>query len=309
MLTELFSNLASTIVVSGGMTAPDSGTTETLTVREANGVFPVVRQGHAQFHFKDRNPDYGEEIFACIATDGPNWTVIRGAENTRPIAHERKFTIRQVITSEFLQRLGDGSTTELVNAVTVCGADNTGVIPADSALAAAAALGPTYLSSGVYLLTKPLNLLPGSTIISFGNVTLKAERNFMGDGLIELIDGVGVTRIENISLDGSQLGAGSDVYGIYAETRELEAELRNVRIRQFSNSGMIASGTGWVLDRVSSNRNFGSGFELRVTDTFQLGCRAIGNSRYGFVGVWTGCRLACIASENRLGDVLLPTAG
>jgi hypothetical protein len=304
MLTELFvSNLASTRVVHGGMNAPNSGTVETLTVTEADGIFPVVHRGREQFHFKDRNPERSEEIFCCIETNGANWTVIRGAENTRPVPHAIKFDVRQVITSGFLQRLGDGSTTELVNAVTVCGADPTGTIDSSSALADALSLGPVYVPSGVYLLNQPLNILPGSVMLSFGNVVLRPDSEFQGDAAIELVDGTDRTRIENITLDGSALGAGTDVYGIYAETRDLEGELRRIRVTGFPNSGIIVSGSSWTLDHVSCVHNFGSGFELNTEASLFLGCRALGNARYGFTGVYDKeLFLACLAKDNRLGD-------
>lgn len=303
MRTELIvSNLASTIVTHGGMGAPESGTIETLTVAEANGIFPIVHRDAEQFHFKDRDPACSEEIFRCIETNEERWIVIRGAEGTRTVSHARKFSIRQTITAEFLQRLGGGSTTEIVNAVTVCGADNTGETATSTALTNALSEGPTFLPSGVYRLDSQLNLLPGSVLISFGNAILYPDSSFSGDAVIELIDGEIPSRVENIRLDGSDLGAGTDVYGIFAETRKLEAELRNIRISGFPNSGVIASGTSWSFDRVYCDRNFGSGFELNLTASLMIGCRASGNSRYGYVGSYRDQQLGCYAFNNRITD-------
>src|SRR5882724_5853689 len=173
MLTELFAaNLARTTVVSGGMSSPNSGAIETLTVEEADGVFPVIREGVEQLHFKDRNPKHGEEIFCCIATDGNHWQVIRGAEGTVPVHHDRRFTIRQVLTAEFLQRLGMGSTTELCNAVTGFGADPTGQTLSGTAISQALDSGPVYLPTGIYSIQLPINMLPGQSIISFGNAVI-----------------------------------------------------------------------------------------------------------------------------------------
>ncbi|HEV2174261.1 MAG TPA: hypothetical protein VGR71_11875 [Nitrospira sp.] len=303
MLIEQFvANLASTTVISGGMGTPASGEIETLTVREANEIFPVVRLGVSQFHFKDRDPEYGEEIFACIATDGNNWTVIRGAENTRPVAHARKFTIRQVITSEFLRSLGGGSTTELVNAVTVCGADSTGETLSGVAISRALDSGPVYLPSGIYRIQTPINMLSGQVMLSFGNAVIRPTSDFTGDSALELVDGNGAIRLENVSLDGSELGAGTDIYGVFAETRRVEAELRNVRISAFPNSGIIASGNGWMVDRVTCMRNHGSGFELNINESLLFGCRAVGNARYGFTGAYQNQLISCLARDNKLGD-------
>src|SRR5690348_664453 len=100
MLTELLiSNLASTKVIHGAMDAPMSGVEQTITVEEADGIFPVVRRDEAQFHFKDRNPECNEELFRCVETDGKHWTVIRGAEDTLTVPHAMKFSIRQVLTA------------------------------------------------------------------------------------------------------------------------------------------------------------------------------------------------------------------
>src|SRR5690348_10281362 len=98
MLTELLvRNLASTKVIHGAMDAPPPGTEQTITVEESDGSFPVVRRGEAQFHFKDRDPDRSEELFRCIETNGNHWTVIRGAEDTVPVSHAIKFSIRQIL--------------------------------------------------------------------------------------------------------------------------------------------------------------------------------------------------------------------
>lgn len=303
MLTELIvRNLASTKVIHGAMDAPMSGVEQTLTVEESDGIFPVVRRGEAQFHFKDRDPARGVEIFRCIETNDTHWSVIRGAEDTPTTSHDMKFTIRQVITSEFFQRLGAGSTTELVNAVTVYGADPSGHEVSDEAISQSLDSGPVYLPSGTYTIKLPLNLLPGQVIISFGNVVIKPTRDFTGDSVIEFIDGPGMTRLENVTLDGSALPAGSDVYGVFAETKQLEGELRSVRITGFPNSGLIAAGTGWMLDRVTCRRNYGSGFELIMSNTLLLGCRSIENARYGFVGANPDQLVGCISTGNRLGD-------
>lgn len=304
MLTELFvSNLASTTVIAGGMSSNATpGTIETLTVEESDGIFPVVRPGYEQFHFKDRNPASGSEIFSCIGTNENRWTVIRGAEKTYPVTHGRKFTIRQVITSEFLSRLGAGSTTELGNLVTGFSADPTGETLADEAFAEALDSGPVYLPSGLYRIRNPINLVPGSVIISFGNAVIKPVPDFGGDCAVELVDGNGQIRLDNVTLDGSDVGAGTSVYGIFGETRKLDAEVRNVRISGFPNSGMILSGSSLMLDRVNCSHNFGSGFELNISDSLMIGCRAMGNSRYGFIGDYREQQFGCVARDNALGD-------
>lgn len=305
MLTELFvRNLASTVVVTGGMSAVSSDTVETLTVEESDGIFPVVREGHEQFHFKDQNPKHGEEIFSCVATNGNHWKVIRGAEGSTPVQHDRRFAIRQVITSEFLQRLGDGSTTELCNLVTGFNADPTGRTLVDDAFEEALESGPVYLPTGRYRISRPINIHPGQVLMSFGHPIIKPIASFGGDAAIELLDGSGSTRLENVELDGSDLGAGTDIYGIFAETRMLDAEVRHVRITGFSNSGMILSGRSVMLDRVNCSGNFGSGFELNLEDSVMFACRSIDNKRYGFVGSYQIANMiGCVSRNNKLGNL------
>lgn len=303
MLTELIvSNLASTKVIHGAMDAPASGVEQTITVEESYGLFPQVRRGEAQFHFKDRDPTRNAELFRCVETDGKHWSVIRGADDTPTLPHDIKFMIRQVLPAVFFQRLGAGSTTELVNAVSVFGADPSGEELSAVAISRALDSGPVYLPTGTYAIQHPINLLPGQVLISFGNVVIKPTRDFTGESAIEFVDGPGTTRLENVTLDGSALPAGTDVYGIFAETKRLEGELRSIRVTGFSNSGVIASGDGWMLDRVSCIRNHGSGFELMMPNTLLLGCRAVENARYGFIGGNPDQLIGCISKGNKLGD-------
>lgn len=304
MLTELFAvNLASTVVENGATTRPASGTVEMLTVHESDGAFPAVRSGADQFHFKDRNPECASEILACIATDGNRWTVVRGAEGSQPVAHARRFYIRQVITKEFLQRLGDGSTPDLTNAVTVYGADRTGELDASDAIMRALDDVVAYLPTGLYRIAKPINVLPGKVLLSFGQAMLLPDRDFQGDAAIELVDGIAQTRIENIILTGRELGAGRDVYGIYAKTTQLSATLSGLQISGFPASGMIASGIDWHVNRVTSRNNFGSGFELNMTDSLFVGCRALQNAKYGFVGYTPEQFIGCYSRDNGMRDV------
>ncbi len=297
MLTELFvANLASTIVTAGGMTVPSPGTTETFIVSESDGSFPIVRHGQEQFHFKDSDPDYGSEIMCCIETDENRWLVVRGAEGSTPIAHTRKFHVRGVITSEFLSRLGDGSTTELVNASTVFGADRTGEADASDSLMSALAAGPVYLPSGTYRLAKPLAILPGDVLFSFGRVVIRPDSSLTGLAAIEIADSVEPIRLENFTLNGSLLGAGTSLTGIFARLSN-SLELRNIRIFGFPGNGLVGSGSDWMIDRVQCRSNFGNGFVLELADSLLFGCRAIGNRECGF-DVGDTPLISCYARNN-----------
>jgi hypothetical protein len=102
MATELFAaNQATTTVTSGGTDAPASGTQETWTVA-SSAMFGAAATGVSQFHVADAAPGYGAETIEVANVSGETWTVIRGAENTTPVAHIGGFTVYQVTTAGFL---------------------------------------------------------------------------------------------------------------------------------------------------------------------------------------------------------------
>ena len=104
MATEVFANVPSTTVTSGGTGAPSGGTVETWTVA-SSAEFAAIGSGLTQqFHVGD--PEATSEIILVTAITGTTWTVTRGAESTTPVTHAAGFTIEQVITAGFLNGLG-----------------------------------------------------------------------------------------------------------------------------------------------------------------------------------------------------------
>lgn len=101
---EVFANLATTTVSSGGTSAPLAGTIETWTVASASG-WPVAIINAAQFHIADTAAGYQSEMITVLATSGTTWTVLRGAEATTPLAHLAGFTITGVTTAGALAAL------------------------------------------------------------------------------------------------------------------------------------------------------------------------------------------------------------
>lgn len=102
MATELFANLPSTTVSSGGTDAPSGGTSESWTVASSTS-FPAAVTGASQFHICD--PAQPSEIMAVTNVSGSTWTVTRGAESTTPVTHSAGFTVKQVVTAGFLSGL------------------------------------------------------------------------------------------------------------------------------------------------------------------------------------------------------------
>jgi hypothetical protein len=113
---ELFTNQASTIVSSGGTTAPSPGTTETWTVMSSSS-FPAITTGQ-QFHVADpATAVSAAELVAVTAVSGATWTVTRGAESTTPVAHTAGFTVQQVICAGFLNGVPQVSGASLASAL------------------------------------------------------------------------------------------------------------------------------------------------------------------------------------------------
>ncbi len=101
---EVFADLPSTTVTSGGTDAPAQGTAETWTVA-SSASFPTVLTGATQFHIADTAPAASTEIIAVTAISGVSWTVTRGADGTTPVAHTAGFTVVQVVTAGVLTAL------------------------------------------------------------------------------------------------------------------------------------------------------------------------------------------------------------
>jgi hypothetical protein len=102
LAVEVFANIPSTTVSSGGTDAPASGTQQTWTVASSTG-FPAASSSATpptQFHIADIA--LNSEIILVINVSGTTWTVIRGNEGTTPVSHGAGFTVFQVTTAGWL---------------------------------------------------------------------------------------------------------------------------------------------------------------------------------------------------------------
>jgi hypothetical protein len=108
---DTLTNQGSGTVTSGGTTAPTSGTTETWTVT-ANNAFPVVSVA-AGTVFRVIDPALMSEVIMVTVCPGgtgagQSWTVTRGAESTVPVSHAANFTVSEIVTATFLNKLVQG---------------------------------------------------------------------------------------------------------------------------------------------------------------------------------------------------------
>jgi hypothetical protein len=189
---EVFGNLPSAVVTSGGTTAPVSGTTETWTVL-SSAAFPAVSASAlpaTQVHVADIA--LNAELITVTNISGTTWTVTRGAEGTVPVPHSLPFTACQVTSAGVLTafQAAYGHAPDWLNVVTMYGADPSGT--ADSSAAIQAAItsaqaygGTVYFPAGTYYsastplsVTAPMRLtgtsgsvlrFAGSGGINFGN--------------------------------------------------------------------------------------------------------------------------------------------
>ena len=120
LAVEVFANVPSTTVTSGGTTAPSPGTVETWTVA-SSATFPGVSNSATppqQIHIAD--VALNSEMILVTNISGTTWTVTRGVEGTTPVAHGAGFTIYQVVSaavySGFLQLVG-GTVTGAFNVI------------------------------------------------------------------------------------------------------------------------------------------------------------------------------------------------
>lgn len=167
---EAFANNAVATVVTGGTTAPSSGTSETWSSVNVTGAFPAA-SGSQQFRFIDVSQP-SEKMLATATPggtgSGQSWTVTRGIDGTTPVAHTAGFSIVQSVTAGSLVELRDR--VPYYNVVTMFGADPTGVTDStqaiQNAINAGAAAGKTtgapsgtvYFPPGTYLVSSTLVL-------------------------------------------------------------------------------------------------------------------------------------------------------
>lgn len=166
---EAFANNAAATVVTGGTTAPSSGTVETWSSVNVTGAFPAA-SGMQQFRFIDSALP-SEKMLATLTPGGTgagqSWTVVRGADGTTPVAHTAGFSVVQSVTAGSLVGLRDH--VPYYNVDTMFGADPTGTADSTQAIQnavnAAAAAGATTGSPSGTVYFPPGTYLISSTIV------------------------------------------------------------------------------------------------------------------------------------------------
>ena len=302
MAYEIFANSPVTTVVTGGTTAPASGTVEMWTV-QSSALFPAASSSGTpptQFHVVDTF--LASEVILVTNVSGTTWTVTRGAENTIPIVHNSGFTIFQVATANALTQL---RSTDWLNVVTMFGADNTGTNDTTSIIQGAindAAIGqPVYLPKGTYKTTSPLTLIPGTVLLGdsawdisvFGDsgTVIKPSSGFSGTEVIYMPDVGSVNTqgmiLRDFAIDGSSLSVTAD--GIRAYGPVIKTSIQNIA---------IGSCTGWGINNVqdggvSGGNSYPYDWEVshvRIHNCYSGGCNLPDHTDSTWVDVYVlGC--------------------
>jgi len=221
LAVEVFGNVPTTTVSSGGTDAPASGTQQTWTVASSAG-FPAVSSSATpptQLHIAD--VALNSEIISVINISGTTWTVIRGAESTTPVSHGAGFTIYQVVSAGGYAQL---RSLAWLNVVTQFGADNTGSADCTSAIqnaanALPAAGGVVYLPAGTYKVASTITVAVAGVYFQ-GDGQLATVINYTGSGdCIRMYSSLSYTSgwgggIKGLTIDGTSASAGA--CGIHA---------------------------------------------------------------------------------------------
>src|ERR1700677_335210 len=102
MAMEVWANLASATVTSGGTTAPSAGTVQTWTL--SGSTFPAISSTASPPTIAyASDPAAPSEVFEITNISGTTATVTRGADGTTPVTHAAGFTIDQVYAGATLR--------------------------------------------------------------------------------------------------------------------------------------------------------------------------------------------------------------
>lgn len=270
MAVEVFTNLASTTVSSGGTTAPAAGTVESWTVASSAG-FPVLAAGQ-QFRIVEDDVVRQSEIILVTAISGTTWTVTRGAEGSAPVAHPAGFTIVQSITAAVLAQF--------------VGLDGAQTITGQKTFASAA--NQTQIKFGVRgaITAVPVVGAYGASVVMYSGL------EFDGTNLINRDTAAGL-------VFGSVTNAtsGLDEFQVYTSTAGAVGAVATISKRlAVTASGTAVTGTLSSTGNLSENGNrvFSAGnlpTAAQVTSgTFPGNYVFTGNVTIGNKALWAGTR-------------------
>ena len=306
LAVEIFSNVPTTTVSSGGTTAPASGTQETWTVASSTG-FPAASSSATpptQFHVAD--VALNSEMISVINVSGTTWTVIRGDEGTTPVAHGAGFTIYQVVSAGAYKQLRN---TDWLNVVTQFAADPTDTADSTTAINNALTALPTgggtvYFPAGTYKLTGALNVPTGAVLQGAGqDITILSQTSTSADTLTATDKRY--IAVRDMQLTGPSSGTGRGVAFLHSAATVASISLANLIVQNFGGDGIhLETVITSSLTGVRSQSNGGHGFFVNngTSVTWQA-CYGNGNTGNGYeIDSMNYCDLnGCGSDSNAIG--------
>ena len=250
-------------------------------------------------------------------SSGTTWTVTRGAESTTPVAHTTGFTIKQVVTSGWLNTV-PAENAASIQYVSTSG-DSTGATDTtmiQDALNAVPSGGIVQLAAGYYYTNVPLIVPPGVTLqgatytnlwpneygTPAGSLAVQSQilpvAAFSGDSVIKMIDqstggyaaASGNQIINNITVNGTNLSGGNTVngfewYGSIIGCTMNECSVSAVGGHGYATVTHTGAGIGYGdLDQLFATNCVaydvgGDGFHFTgLSDSIFVSCMSIGNT-------------------------------
>lgn len=192
-------------------------------------------------------------MIRVINISGTTWTVIRGDENTTPVAHLIGFTVYQVATAGTLGQL---QVADWVNAKTMFGATGGGSVDDGPAIASAlsgATIGQTlYLPTGNFLVNSATAMtlaVPGLRIVGAGpkSTVITIGPSFSGSQVFTL--GAEGCAVENLTIAGASSTTSSNpVANAFSLTGSRFCRIMNCEF-QYVN--------GWCVESIAQSGNAG----------------------------------------------------
>ena len=307
LAVEIFSNIPTTTVTSGGTTAPASGTQETWTVASSTG-FPAASSSATpptQFHVAD--VALNSEMISVINVSGTTWTVIRGDEGTTPVAHGAGFTIYQVASAGAYTQLRN---TDWLNVVTQFGADPTDTTDSTTAIGNAlsalpAGGGTVYFPAGTYKVSGALSVPTGTVLQGAGeDIAIISQTSTSADTLAAT-DQRFIT-VRDLQLTGPSSGTGRGIAFLHSAQAVAGINLENVIVQNMGGDGIhletvitsslvkvrsqgngghgffTNNGTSVSFKACYANANTGNGYELDAMNYMQLDSCASDSNTIGY---------------------------
>lgn len=239
-------------VLTGGTSAPGSGTLEVWTVTVTAGTFPAASMGSTPVrYFTVADPQNPSELTRVVTTTGGTWTVVRGAGGTTPVQHAPGFSVQLVIGAGGLSTMLQSANNLGDVANPAAALASLGGLPlAGGAVTGALSVGGAFTANDGATVNGPLDV-NGDATLSNGYAAQYAGAGFVMYNAIASMGNQGgaywYAQINNAGVTQGALVLNQVSYtGAYVETLaqvDLNAQQWQFMIPAVHNAGTNTSGT------------------------------------------------------------------